>query len=104
MGALTAGTPPSTHRPPRTSGYDLDSLLAVAVKVFNDARPTAPHEVLAKKLSITKSSIYYHVSGKSELLELALSRHSTPCLRSRPKKAPPPVRTSTGSNTWSGAA
>ena len=29
---------------------------------------------LAKRLGITKSSIYHHVSGKSELLELALSR------------------------------
>ncbi len=31
-------------------------------------------EALAQRLGITKSSIYHHVSGKTELLELALAR------------------------------
>ena len=99
------GTPHSTHRPPGRPGYDLDSLLAVAVKVFNDkGYDGASMEVLAKKLGITKSSIYHHVSGKSELLELALSRALNALFAVTTEEAPPPVRTSTGSNTWSGAA
>ena len=56
-------------------GYDLDSLLAVAVKVFNDrGYDGTSMEVLAGRLGIAKSSIYHHVSGKAELLDLALSR------------------------------
>jgi AcrR family transcriptional regulator len=63
-----------TGRPGRP-GYDLDSLLSAAVKVFNDKGYDATSvEVLAKRLGIAKSAIYHHVSGKSELLELALSR------------------------------
>lgn len=70
----TARDPRRTGLPGRP-GYDLDSLLAVAVKVFNDkGYDGTSMEVLAKRLGITKSSIYHHVSGKSELLELALSR------------------------------
>lgn len=63
-----------TGRPGRP-GYDLDSLLAVAVKVFNDkGYDGTSMEVLAKRLGITKSAIYHHVSSKSELLEMALAR------------------------------
>ncbi|HKP40521.1 TetR/AcrR family transcriptional regulator [Mycobacterium sp.] len=63
-----------TGRPGRP-GYDLDSLLSVAVKVFNEKGYDATSmDVLAKRLGIAKSGIYHHVSGKSELLELALSR------------------------------
>lgn len=68
-------------RPPRRSGqpgrpgYDLDSLLSVAVKVFNDrGYDGTSMEVLAQKLGISKSSIYHHVAGKTELLRLALDR------------------------------
>lgn len=60
---------------PGRPGYDLDSLLAVTVKVFNDrGYEGTSMEALAQRLGITKSSIYHHVSGKTELLELALSR------------------------------
>lgn len=60
---------------PGRPGYDLDSLLAVAVKVFNDkGYDGTSMEVLAQRLGISKSSIYHHVSGKQELLELALNR------------------------------
>ncbi|TQC45407.1 TetR/AcrR family transcriptional regulator [Rhodococcus sp. WS4] len=60
---------------PGRPGYDPDSLLAVAVKVFNDkGYDGTSMEMLAQRLGITKSSIYHHVSGKAELLELALSR------------------------------
>ncbi len=70
----TARTPRRTGRPGRP-GYDLDSLLAVAVKVFNDkGYDGASMDVLAERLGISKSSIYHHVSGKQELLELALNR------------------------------
>ncbi|MFD6163465.1 TetR/AcrR family transcriptional regulator [Nocardia sp. NPDC060256] len=60
---------------PGRPGYDLDSLLAVAVKVFNEkGYDGTSMDALARGLGITKSSIYHHVSGKSELLELALNR------------------------------
>ncbi len=63
-----------TGRPGRP-GYDLDSLLAVAVKVFNDkGYDGTSMDVLAERLGLSKSSIYHHVSGKQELLELALNR------------------------------
>jgi AcrR family transcriptional regulator len=63
-----------TQRPGRP-GYDLDSLLAVTVTVFNDkGYEGTSMEALAQRLGITKSSIYHHVSGKSELLERALTR------------------------------
>jgi AcrR family transcriptional regulator len=64
-------TPPRRGRP----GYDLESLLAVAVKVFNERGYEATSmEDLSRKLGITKSAIYYHVSGKDELLRLAIDR------------------------------
>ncbi len=60
---------------PGRPGYDLDSLLAVAVRVFNERGYDATSmDVLAKNLGLTKSSIYHHVAGKEELLELALNR------------------------------
>ncbi|MET8428984.1 TetR/AcrR family transcriptional regulator [Nocardia sp. NPDC004860] len=60
---------------PGRPGYDLDSLLSVAVKVFNEkGYDGTSMETLAQRLGITKSSIYHHVSGKEELLELALGR------------------------------
>ncbi|HEU0191822.1 MAG TPA: TetR/AcrR family transcriptional regulator [Mycobacterium sp.] len=56
-------------------GYDLDSLLAVAVTVFNErGYDGTSMENLAARLGITKSSIYHHVRGKSELLQLAVDR------------------------------
>jgi AcrR family transcriptional regulator len=56
-------------------GYDLESLLAVAVKVFNERGYEATSmEDLSRKLGITKSAIYYHVPSKDELLRLALDR------------------------------
>lgn len=75
MNAMTTARAPRRTGLPGRPGYDLDSLLAVAVKVFNDkGYDGTSMEVLAGRLGITKSSIYHHVSGKAELLELALSR------------------------------
>jgi AcrR family transcriptional regulator len=56
-------------------GYDLDSLLAIAVTVFNQrGYDGTSMEHLAARLGISKSSIYHHVSGKEELLRLAVDR------------------------------
>ena len=56
-------------------GYDLPSLLAVAVQVFNEQGYDATSmDDLAKRLGISKSAIYHHVRGKEELLGLAIDR------------------------------
>jgi AcrR family transcriptional regulator len=56
-------------------GYDLESLLAVAVSVFNErGYDGASMGDLSRELGITKSSIYHHVDSKEELLALALDR------------------------------
>lgn len=56
-------------------GYDLDSLLAIAVGVFNQrGYDGTSMEHLSARLGISKSSIYHHVAGKEELLRLALDR------------------------------
>lgn len=56
-------------------GYSLDSLLDVAVAVFNERGYEATSmDELALRLGITKSAIYHHVPSKVELLRLALDR------------------------------
>ncbi|HEY7324440.1 MAG TPA: TetR/AcrR family transcriptional regulator [Streptosporangiaceae bacterium] len=56
-------------------GYDLESLLAVAVTVFNErGYDGTSMEDLSHRLGISKSSIYYHVDSKEQLLALALDR------------------------------
>ena len=56
-------------------GYDLESLLAVAVAVFNErGYDGTSMEDLSRRLGIAKSSIYYHVDGKEDLLRMALDR------------------------------
>jgi AcrR family transcriptional regulator len=56
-------------------GHSRDSLLDVAVAVFNERGYDATSmEELASRLGITKSAIYHHVSGKGQLLQLALDR------------------------------
>ncbi|OAH11788.1 TetR/AcrR family transcriptional regulator [Streptomyces jeddahensis] len=55
--------------------YDRDSVLEVAVAVFNErGYDGTGMEELARRLGLSKSSIYHHVSGKAELLDLAVSR------------------------------
>ncbi|MEU1198047.1 TetR/AcrR family transcriptional regulator [Streptomyces sp. NPDC005813] len=55
--------------------YDRDSLLEVAVAVFNErGYDGTGMEDLARRLGLSKSSIYHHVAGKEELLSLALTR------------------------------
>jgi AcrR family transcriptional regulator len=56
-------------------GYDRESLLLVAVDVFNErGYDGTSMEDLAARLGITKSAIYHHVPGKAELLRLAMDR------------------------------
>ena len=69
----------STADPARTRrgrpGHSLDSLLDIAVAVFNERGYDATSmDELATRLGVTKSAIYHHVPGKVELLRLALDR------------------------------
>jgi AcrR family transcriptional regulator len=71
MAAPRSRAPGKVGRP----GYDLDSLLAVAVGVFNQrGYDGTSMEHLSARLGISKSSIYHHVSGKQELLQRAVDR------------------------------
>ena len=59
----------------RADRHSPESLLAVAVEVFNvRGYDGTSMEDLAKAAGITKSSIYHHVTGKEELLRLAVTR------------------------------
>lgn len=68
---MTVTGTPRRGRP----GYDLESLLLIAVKLFNDrGYDGTSMEDLSRKLGITKSAIYHHVPSKQELLRLAMDR------------------------------
>jgi AcrR family transcriptional regulator len=55
--------------------YDQESILLVAVEVFNrHGYEATSMGVLAENLGITKSAIYHHVPSKEYLLELALDQ------------------------------
>jgi len=70
---MTAG--PAVRARRGRPGYDLESLLAVAVKLFNErGYDGTSMEDLSRKLGITKSAIYHHVPSKTELLRLATGR------------------------------
>jgi AcrR family transcriptional regulator len=74
---LMPHTTSTARRPGRRGrpGYDLESLLAVAVTVFNErGYDGTSMEDLSRRLGISKSSIYYHVDSKEQLLALALDR------------------------------
>jgi AcrR family transcriptional regulator len=71
MNPAAAPTPIRRGRP----GHSLDSLLEVAVAVFNERGYDATSmDELAMRLGITKSGIYHHVSSKVDLLRLAVDR------------------------------
>jgi AcrR family transcriptional regulator len=63
---------------PKSAGrqpYDLDDVVDIAVRVFLErGYDGTSMEDLARAAGITKSSFYYHVSGKEELLERGLGR------------------------------
>jgi AcrR family transcriptional regulator len=59
----------------RKRGHDPESVLSVAVGVFNErGYDGTSMEDLARALGMTKSAIYYHVPGKEQLLSRALDR------------------------------
>src|SRR6516162_8600112 len=59
------GRPSAKQRKP----YDLDSIIDVAVRVFLErGYDGSSLEDIARAAKITKSSIYYHVASKEELL------------------------------------
>ncbi|MFF9085810.1 TetR/AcrR family transcriptional regulator [Streptomyces sp. NPDC014991] len=59
----------------RRDTYTPETLLAVAVRIFNErGYDGTSMEHLSKAAGISKSSIYHHVSGKEELLRRAVSR------------------------------
>ena len=71
---MTAVPPTGPARRGRP-GHSLDSLLDVAVAVFNERGYEATSmDELAARLGVTKSAIYHHVPSKVELLRLALDR------------------------------
>jgi AcrR family transcriptional regulator len=71
MTATENAAPARRGRP----GHSLDSLLEVAVAVFNERGYDATSmDELATRLGVTKSAIYHHVPSKVELLRLALDR------------------------------
>lgn len=66
------GAPPRRRGRP---GYDREAVLEAAVEVFNErGYDGTSMEDLSKRLGIAKSAIYHHVSGKEELLRMALDR------------------------------
>lgn len=70
-GARKIGRPSKKHRAP----YDIEAVTNAAVRVFNRrGYEAASMEDVARETGITKSSLYYHVSGKEELLARALER------------------------------
>jgi AcrR family transcriptional regulator len=63
------------HRGRGRPGYDIESVLSVAVSVFIErGYDGTSMELLSQRLGITKSSIYHHVDGKEDLLRMALDR------------------------------
>jgi AcrR family transcriptional regulator len=69
------GAPDRGGRRRGRPGYDRESLLAVAVTVFNErGYDGTSMEDLSGRLGIAKSSIYHHVESKEDLLAMALDR------------------------------
>jgi AcrR family transcriptional regulator len=67
--------PPARRAPGRPARYSLDELLDVVVREFiSRGYDAASMEDLARATGLTKSSIYHHVSGKEQLLRLAVAR------------------------------
>lgn len=68
----TSSLKPSANKRGRP-GYDQESVLSIAVEVFNKHGYDATSMgTLAANLGISKSAIYHHVPSKGDLLRLAL--------------------------------
>ena len=82
-GIVISPSMPRADRPaavPRRGrpGHDLESVLAVAVEIFNErGYDGTSMRDLSQRLGIAKSAIYHHVTGKEDLLSLALNRALT---------------------------
>lgn len=69
----STAAPGSARR--RRPGYDGESILAVAVEVFNrHGYEGTSMGLLAEYLGISKAGIYYHVPSKEDLLQRACDR------------------------------
>ncbi|WP_030435203.1 TetR/AcrR family transcriptional regulator [Actinoplanes subtropicus] len=56
-------------------GHDQDAVLTAAVRLFNERGYDATSMFdIAESLGITKSSVYHHISGKEQLLQMAMDR------------------------------
>jgi AcrR family transcriptional regulator len=72
---VTSKPTPTATRGRGRPGYDVESLLAVAVEVFNErGYDGTSMEDLSRRLGIAKSAIYHHVDSKETLLRMALDR------------------------------
>ena len=70
-GSRKIGRPSKKHRAP----YDIETVTSAAVRVFNRrGYEAASMEDVARETGLTKSSLYYHVASKEELLARALER------------------------------
>jgi AcrR family transcriptional regulator len=68
---VTAAADPARRR--GRPGHNQDAVLTAAVRLFNEKGYEATSMGdLAERLGITKSSIYHHVTGKQELLRMAV--------------------------------
>jgi AcrR family transcriptional regulator len=82
---VTDGAPPPRTLPsgePRPQ-YNLDRLLDVAVRVFTERGYEAPSFThLSHASGLSRSSIFYHIEGKEQLLRLGLQRALEPLIAS----------------------
>ena len=68
-------TTPEAPRRRGRPGHDQDAVLAAAVRLFNERGYVATSMFdIAESLGITKSSVYHHISGKEQLLQMAMDR------------------------------
>ncbi|MFF1881200.1 TetR/AcrR family transcriptional regulator [Pseudarthrobacter sp. NPDC058196] len=71
--ASTTDTPAANGTKRGRPGYDQQSVLRIAVDVFNrHGYDATSMGILAENLGISKSAIYHHVPSKGDLLKLAL--------------------------------
>ena len=76
LGARLADRLEERGRPRRgRPGHDLGAVLAAAVRLFNERGYEATSmDDVAKRLGVTKSTLYHHVTGKQELLRYAVGQ------------------------------
>ncbi|MFI8304987.1 TetR/AcrR family transcriptional regulator [Streptomyces sp. NPDC085927] len=68
-----------TAPPARRPRYDLDLLVSVSARVFNErGYDGTSMEDLSRATGLAKSAIYHHTAGKEQLLRLALDRAVVP--------------------------